>query len=363
MSHSGSNRFERHRKKIVAVFFGVLALALLGAGALLVKALHDEVTRGFERYIILREPRPFLDLAKHPSRELLSQADGLEDRAYRLRVDENGFIKPSKIHEKPDLSVVFLGGSTTECHYMGEEERFPFLVGRQLETSLGRKVNTYNSGMAGNNSLHCLFLLQGKVLPLRPQAVVFMECINDINYLMIMGDYWSNNPSRGIVHDKEYNPIKMMIIKYLKGGAEVSGSREDEFSGARQKGSKTSAADSAAQYRKNIELFIYICRQHGLTPVLMTQFNRYTEQLPPNLQRQMENFEKMGIAYDEYRKAYMNLNETLRNVAKEQKVLLIDLDRLVPKTQEFMYDVVHLNANGARFAAAIISQRLAEALR
>ncbi|MDO9084096.1 MAG: hypothetical protein Q7U56_12530, partial [Humidesulfovibrio sp.] len=162
MSNIGKNRFENNRFLIFSITFGIILVLFVLVG-FLYKVVLDEANRGIERFIVLREPRPHQDISKHPAKELLESADGLVDRAYRLRVDKDGYIIPSRVHEKADLSIVFLGGSTTECHYMNEEERFPYIVGRRLEQMTGLRINSYNSGMAGNNSLHSVFLLQGKV--------------------------------------------------------------------------------------------------------------------------------------------------------------------------------------------------------
>ncbi len=353
------NRFENNRKAVYAVIFSLVGLVLLGICLLTVKIVRDEVNRGFERYLIMREPRPSSNLAKSPPKDLLAVADGLENKPYRLRVDENGFIKPSAVHEKAEASVVFLGGSTTECHFMNEEERFPYLVGRQLEASLGKRINSFNTGFAGNNTLHCLLLLQGKVLPMRPRAVVLMECINDLTFLKLLGDYWNIHATRGIVQDKEYNPIKNWIIHNLIGHKGASAVLGDEFFGQSVKPDALTSAQLAAQYRKNLELFVFICRQHKIVPVLMTQFNRFTETLPPNLEKQMAPVQqRWNFTYAQYLDNYKALNETMRDVAREQKVQLIDLDRLVPKTKDYMYDVVHLNANGSRFVADTIAKSL-----
>ena len=47
-------------------------------------------------------------------------SDSLAQKPYVLRVDRQGFIMPSKIHDHPDLTIAFLGGSTTECIYVDE---------------------------------------------------------------------------------------------------------------------------------------------------------------------------------------------------------------------------------------------------
>jgi len=359
LTQGRENRFEKAPRKVLAVLWGVLALALCLGLFFVGKALRDEVKRGVERYIVLRERRPSSDIPQRPSKELVAVADGLERKSYPFRVDADGYLMPSAVHEKPDLTVVFLGGSTTECMYMQEEERFPYLVGRQLEKDLGLKVNTLNGGTAGNHTLHCVLALQGKVLPRRPQAVVLMESINDLNYLMIVGDYWTSHATRGIVFDKDYGLVKSLLIRHVMNREVLAADDDDEFAAQRGKQNTLDTAAMARLYRKNLELFVYLCRQHGITPVLMTQFNRFTEAPEENLLRQMRGInDGWGVDFAAYRAAYMVLQDTLRAVAAEQKAALIDLDRLVPKDKEYMYDVVHLRPAGARLVAEIIAERL-----
>ncbi len=353
------NRFERNSKAVIGVLFSFIGLVLLVVCFFGVKIVRDEINRGYERTLVMREPRISSDIAKTPPEHLLKIADGLENKPYRMRVDGNGFIMPSAVHEKPDVSVVFLGGSTTECHYMDENSRFPYLVGRNLESALGKRVNAYNGGQAGNNTLHCNLLLQGKVLPMRPRVAVLMEAINDLTFIAVYGDYWSPSATRGIVQDKEYNIFKRWIIANVIGHKTPEADATDEFANARTPAKNLSPDMVAAHYRKNIELFVFLCRQHDITPVLMTQFNRFTDELTPNLREQFQPvFNKWGIGYEQYHANYNALNETMRQVAKERNILLIDLDRLVPKTKDYMYDVVHLNADGARLVADIVAKAL-----
>lgn len=366
MSHKRENRFEKNPRAIMGVLYGLLTLALLVGAFFLVKAVRDEAKRGVERYIILRERRPDSDIPQRPGRELSELADGLEYKHYPFRADSDGFLMPSQVHQKPDLTVAFLGGSTTECMFMQEEERFPYRVGRQMETQLGLKVNSLNCGVSGNNSLHDILVLQGKVLAKKPQAVVLMECVNDLGFLVLMGSYWTPHATRGIVFDKEYGPVKTWIIRHLIGrkGLEQQAYHTDEF--AAQRGQLRTLDIPALQssYRKNLELFVYLCRLHGIKPVLMTQFNRFTENPEPNLLKQMEHIERdWGTPYAAYRNAYRAMLDTVRDVAREQKVDLIDLDELVPKTKEYLYDTVHLSAKGSALVADIVAPRLAEILK
>ncbi|MHC1751584.1 SGNH/GDSL hydrolase family protein [Humidesulfovibrio sp.] len=358
------NRIERNSKAVYGVLYSFIGLALLIICFFAVKIMRDEVNRGYERTIIMREPRISSDISQKPGDDLLKIADGLANKPYRMRTDENGFIKPSAVHESPELSIVFLGGSTTECHFMDEDARFPYLVGRSLETSLGKRVNSYNTGRAGNSSLHSNLLLQAKVLPMRPRVAVLMECINDLTFLAVLGDYWSASATRGIVQNKDYNFAKRWISEHIVGHKTAPPVQNDEFSGSRSPAANLSPQAVSSSFRKNVELFVFLCKQHGITPVLMTQFNRFTPELAPNLRRQMQPvYDDWGISYEQYLANYNALNDTLRQVAKEQNLLLIDLDRMVPKTKDSMYDVVHLNENGSRLVADLIAKALEPTLR
>lgn len=352
-------RFERNSRAVLGLLYSLIGLVLLVVCFFGVKIVRDEIDQGYERTLVMREPRISSDIARTPPDYIQKVADGLEDKHYRMRVDGNGFIIPSAVHEKPDVSIVFLGGSTTECHYMDEKSRFPYLVGRNLENTLGKRVNSYNGGKADNNTLHCNLLLQGKVLPMRPHIAVLMEAINDLTFIAVYGNYWSPSATRGIVQDKEYNFFKRWIIQNVISHKAPEAGSNDEFARARTPAKNLSPDRVSSHFRKNIELFVFLCRQHGITPVLMTQFNRFTDELAPNLREQLQPvFGTWGINYEQYHANYKALNETMRQVAKEQNILLIDLDRVVPKTKDYMYDVVHLNAEGARLVADIVAKAL-----
>ena len=48
----------------------------------------------------------------------------------------------------------------------------------------------------------------------------------------------------------------------------------------------------------------------------------------------------------------------MRDIAFEQKIEIIDLDRMLPKTKDNFVDAVHLNNNGSKTVSEIITQSL-----
>ena len=141
--------------------------------------------------------------------------DTLVTKKYLLRIDDDGFIVPSKKYANPDMSIVFLGGSTTECRYVAEDHRFPYLAGVLLEQQTGIKINSYNAARSGNHSLHSLDILLNKVIPLKPDIVVMLHNINDLVVLLYESSYWNPKSSKPVIFDinKEIDANFYKIIR------------------------------------------------------------------------------------------------------------------------------------------------------
>ena len=199
---SRQNWFERHPKKTILWLVLIFILAgAYGAEKLLahLNRTHNLVLFTERRYINLREILPGLDTVDVPPDKAVRESDGLVQKPYRVRTDARGFMLPFNRHEKPDLTLVFLGGSTVACIYVEEENRFPYLVGNLLAQKTGKQITSINSGVGGSNSLHSLDILLNKIIPVRPDVVVMMHNINDLVALIYDQTYWSKNPSRAAI--------------------------------------------------------------------------------------------------------------------------------------------------------------------
>jgi len=179
--------WERNPKKtIIIVLVPILIVIVFASEKYFEFRNHKNLINGVyhTRYIRLKESPPLMSNYIWPEKK---DSDALQFKKYLFRVDNNGFIVPSAKYQNPDKIIVFLGGSTTECAYVEEENRFPYKVGCLLEKKLGKKINSYNGGTAGNNSMHSLFISISKGLPMNPSVVVMMHNINDLIILLYEG--------------------------------------------------------------------------------------------------------------------------------------------------------------------------------
>ncbi len=370
--------FERNPRKTIGF---LLLIFLVGSTYLAEKWLQfkngpDAYRLGITRYIKLRELEPGYRDVLIPTDLGMQLSDTLVRKPYRVRVDEHGFLMPSRVHAKPDLSFVFLGGSTTECLYMDEDHRFPYLTGVLVERQTGKKVNSYNGGKSGNNSLNAIDLLLNKVMPLHPDIVVFMENINDLMALLIAHTYWPENfPARSPLVEKKpdfktvgknlqeaFHLARDLLIPNLAREFRKfsrSLAQADEFGDVRGKRVTIDKDYLVGEFAANLHTFIAICKARKIQPVLMTQENRLKEQPDPFIAGLAKIISRgYGPSYHEFKDIYDAFNDTIRRVGRQDQVPVIDLDALVPKENKYMIDMVHFNDAGSQYAAKLISAQL-----
>ncbi len=364
------NRFEEHSRKIlVGVLVVSLFFAVFGVELLLPLITRDEKTSNETRYIRLREHKPSTITYEFPGGPVWSESDSLVKKEYRIEIDKDGYIYPSRIHEQPDITIIFLGGSTTECMFVDEKNRFPYLVGRLLEEE-GKKVNSFNSGVAGNHSMHSIDILLNKGLELRPDVAILMQNINDLNILLYETNYWNKNPDRSLLA-----PVSNNLWKNMKGAVEARIPRlykrlatlkktfhgqEDEFALLRGKKLHINKQEIIKKFERSLLTFIAICKANGIVPVLMTQANRFKEKPDTIIINSIKALMDFGITYDEYKDIYDAMNDLIRKVGTSNMVLVIDLAKSVPQENVYMSDAVHFNDNGSKYVARLIADRLNE---
>jgi esterase/lipase len=83
------------------------------------------------------------------------------------------------------------------------------------------------------------------------------------------------------------------------------------------------------EFKKNIQIFINICRIEGIILVLMTQANRLKENADETIVKEMKNMERdYQITYKEFKEIYDLFNQTIREIGAEKNLLVIDLARV-----------------------------------
>ncbi len=349
-------------KNISVVF--IMTVISIKCADLLLGYLAPESTfgvsdRGIERSLNMREINPHFNAVLWPSEEYIKRTDSLERQGYIIRTDEFGFIENGNeinFSEKISKSIIFLGGSTTEQLYVPEKSRWSSILERNLNKL--DQENSFiirNASFSGNNSMHSTLNFIAKAVPLSPDFAVMMHNMNDLGILRLTGSYWETPKKFSLIQIQEssifllFRQIKDLLIPNSYELIKNTISNNDDFAEYRN----LNIVDIELiedQFRRSLNTFIDVSLAWGVEPILMTQFNRV------NLEDELFNkISSSMINKEEYVESYVRLNDVIREVSATRNVDLIDLAKLIPSSSDYIYDAVHLNENGSKLVAEILT--------
>lgn len=359
-NHLKNNKFERNPVKTwvivisltLTIIIAIIAVFELYCGYKYYK--YRDGLKDYARSIRLKENPPGSEF------NISGKKYGKSD--IKFVIDSNGYVFPSEIHKNPDIKIFFIGGSTTECAAVDQNSRFPYLTGRNLEKSTGYKINSINSGVSGNNSLHSIDILINKIIPEKPDLIVFMHNINDVSTLVHTGTYWNDNRYRSPIIKQWNNILNYRVclpnsrlirntIPYISlvmlPTLFESDCQEELFYDEWSESDEplfTDTAEFVQAFRKNINTFISVCRINNIEPVLMTQ---------------PSNFENGGQIVPAFSKFLHSLfNAEIKKAACDNKILLIDLAENFSDKKMYFFDVIHFSDKGSVVASKYIADAL-----
>jgi lysophospholipase L1-like esterase len=271
------------------------------------------------------------------------------------------------------LTIITIGGSTTECFYLSDGRTWPDLLGRQLSREFNR-VWVNNAGLDGATTYRHLILMEDYVVKLRPKVVLFLIGINDVG----AGDIAAAEQRRGhdlrhlwhaLLYRSEVYALGENLFRYFM--AQSRGLHHSEIDvrkvGTLEHLPASAAAKMLQDYETNslpffaqrLEKLVKVCRDHGIEPVFITQPTLYGPEVDP----------VTGVALSAVKlgddlngglmfKAVELYNEVTRRESQAHGVLLIDLARELPRNSAYYYDYLHYTEPGAAEVARIIDERL-----
>jgi hypothetical protein len=289
----------------------------------------------------------------HPYRSLPidRSAIGEDPPTVLLRTDARGYVLPSRRFDEPDLTIAFLGGSTTECMAVSEEKRFPARVSTLLEAR-GLRVNALNAAKSGNTIQDSLNVLLNHVVEDRPDVAVMMHAVNDIGVLDRFASYRSRSGAPVSVRTVaiwllQAASARSSLVGALRKSVTLHAMRIERQANK----PRARAALHSAEFVHRLRAFVGIARAFGIVPVLMTQ---PLVSMDTPLTPDWADVPSQGV-----------FNQLIRDVAEQEEVALVDLDRHILEQVEgweepmrVFYDGAHVTADGSRIYAEYITRRL-----
>ena len=371
---------QRRRAVNWAVTFLAVAV-MLAIVEVSLSLLSPSGDRGFAQYVC------------PPNHSILLQPRGLVGVAPKGKFTTNSLgIRGPEFADSDRARILCVGGSSTECLYLDDSKTWPNLLGETLNRRAGG-VWVGNVGRSGRTALD-----HGTLLGNLPEAdrvdYWIVHCgINDLGQ-RLRGTYdenarhtWhktfayrrpglSGGPLRRPYHRNLYlfrflerfrKRLKMRL-KYGQ-GAEVYQDVRATWIGERLQHRRSSRQDQPLpdlrafldNYEGSLMWIVALARRRGKTLIFATQPVMWSENMTPRqrelcLGTQAPNgdyyrFDGLALAMERF-------NRRMRDVARRERVVCVDLAAVVPPSTEAMYDDCHFNENGARLVAGELARVL-----
>jgi lysophospholipase L1-like esterase len=278
------------------------------------------------------------------------------------------------------LTILAVGGSTTESMYVTDGQTWPELVGRDLAPRFrGLWIN--NAGIDGHSTYGHLLLLRQRLVKLRPKVVLFLAGINDIGRedlksadrsvvgeadasWLTRGARWSAILATVQNLDRSREAARLKLSTH----ADLNLARLPHLTYEGRRPEKVLALHRErflAPYRSRLLEIVHACRGAGIEPVFVTQPALYGPAVDDATRIDLGT---IVVDIDERTNGSLAwqvlelYNDVTRETARDARVVLVDLARRLPKSSRLFYDFIHFTAEGSEAVAAIVSEALCPVL-
>lgn len=275
------------------------------------------------------------------------------------------------------LTIIAVGGSTTECFYLSDGKDWPNVLAKNLKKNI---KNTWlnNAGLDGHSTFGHQILLEDHLLKLKPDFVLFLVGVNDIERkdLYKYDSVQFNNAKRKnlklrLIESSELLHTIYTISKRVKARQQQVGhwymnvNKVDTFSQstAEIKSQLEKQTEYLDNFSSRIEALIKTCRDNKITPVFLTQPMLFGDVNDPVTGKYLGNISFRGRSSLAYWQIMQLYNAITKLTCAQKNVTCIDLASAMPKTTHFFYDEVHYTNAGAEKVAQIVTEELSPLLK
>jgi lysophospholipase L1-like esterase len=340
------------------VFKGALWCAIAG--------LTLECCARLDDWIVYGAP-PF-GLYDHSLLEAFDQL-GQHGRPYggylKWHLNSLGFRGPEL--DASAIRILCVGSSETFGQYESEGHEWPREVERLLNqrAPAGSRYQLVNSGFSGETFPTSLLRLPSRLRIVRPKIVLLYPSL--AHYLSLPAAPYSGPPP---VQPSFRWRMQARIENTLKTGMPVrlqTWLRQRDIS--RAQASTPQWDDMPLEYRnafgQDLRKSVELIRNAGAEPVLITHANRFHDRVEPSERFMLISWQRFYpmLRADAFLRMEASMNEVMRQVAQQQRVLLVDAAQAMPRGPAYFGDFVHFTDKGSAIFSQIVAAKLAPTLR
>src|SRR5664279_5644744 len=357
-------RFKLFVKKFIAVFFGIfLALVIVE--------------------IVLRIWHPFVYTVRGDKIILAANIKVRMKNQWIRKLDDTIYYSRNSIGLRGDpwppnpekyLTIITVGGSTTECKFLSDQNTWPEKLKLDLKNEYPN-IWLNNAGLDGHSTFGHLILLKDYVVGLHPNYILFLTGVNDVELDRpadlddqdIRGIHGHSVKYflKSIVNYTETGTLLLSLYRnylaYRKGLIHKERDPSQLVIGVTDSLTRKSKINFQQKYLTNYAMRLKELAAesvlNNIKPVFITQPALFGNTLDSTTGIFMGN--RMLDGYDcamdwDLLQLY---NDEVRNL-RADGVAVIDLAAAMPKDSKYFYDFMHYTNSGAEQVASILADSL-----
>jgi hypothetical protein len=275
------------------------------------------------------------------------------------------------------LSVIAVGGSTTECLYLPDGSDWPARLGDSMKPHF-RRFWINNAGLDGHSTYGHAVLMSDYIVRLRPKVVLFLVGANEIGNTggtdfeapQVKGRLLTTSFDAFMKSASAHSEVASLLLnlyRYSRARSQGLPHTKVNLKTARDAPYPDADLDAVLEehsrsyiplYAGRLRKLIGLCRTNGIVPVLITQPALFGPGVDPVTHRDMARVlaeDRSGYGRWRILELY---NDTTRRIAVEDSVFLVDLAAEMPRNSAYFYDYLHYTVAGSDEVARILASRL-----
>lgn len=312
-----------------------------------------------------------------------------------------GFRGPNWPPEYENAIRIFaVGGSTTECFYLSDGLDWPAVMANELiknnstnETALinnsGKSTKSQsfplwinNAGLDGHSTFGHRILLREILHQYQPHYILYLVGANEVGRWDLSDHNQKGIPATGTIssirswrnflaYHSELGALADNIMRGYRARSLGVNHQNIDFSTVPHR----EVVDKEVQqtivlnqsgytqaYQQRLTLLVEENIKLGIQPILITQPVPYGPAIDPDTGIDLATIEvRSGSGYQRWREVEL-YNDVTREIATKYDILLIDLERELPKNTRYYYDFIHLTEDGAPEVGKIVAKHVQKLL-
>ena len=280
---------------------------------------------------------------------------------------------------KNEYRIFLVGGSTTENLYIDDSKSIEKKIQNTLTSIIGTDIElkVLNAGKSGDISTDHLSMLAHRINHLQPDLIVLLCGVNDLRRSINGYDYLHMSNRAPVYLSKifkktltSYSQITRRIL-IIKNNLSINNDIEKITFSSRykklfernkkMKEIHLNKKYSTKYFENNLKSIIGLCKSNNTRLILLTQPTTWNSKISKNIMNchwmtAAKNNEKyFEVDLENGMKKFNNIT---RKIAYENNIILVDLDKIMIRSEEHFFDDCHFNNEGVNMVSNLLSETI-----